>query len=83
MDAIHFSALIALWAFGFGLFAFLFTRLDKRLDRLEDKLDGFRTEVRTEIGGLRHDLVEEFRNQRAEVGNQVSAIANAINASRS
>lgn len=81
-DLTQFSALVALWAVGFGLFAFLFTRLDKRIDRLEDRFEGLENRFTTEIGALRHDLAEEFRAQRAEVSAQVAAFAAAINASR-
>jgi len=81
-DLSQFSALVALWAVGFGLFAFMFqrleTRIDKRIDRLEDRFVG----LEGKIGELRHDLAEEFRAQRAEVSAQVAAIAAAINASR-
>lgn len=71
-DLAQFSALAALIIGGFGLFAFMFTRLEKRLDRLD-----------TDMKELRRDMAEEFRTQRAEVAAQVSAIANAILATRS
>jgi len=74
-DLTQFGALVALWVGGLGLFAFMFQRLEKRIDRLE-------TEMRDGFKGLRSDLAEEFRAQRAEVAAQVSAIANAIIASR-
>lgn len=92
-DLTQFSALVALWVGGLGLFAFLFQRLDGRIDRLETEMrDGFK-ELRGEMRGdreqsrqdreqLRRDLAEEFRAQRAEVAAQVSAIANAIIAGR-
>jgi hypothetical protein len=59
---------------GFALFAVLLQRIDNRIDRLE-------TEFRTEFAGLRRDLAEEFRQQRKEVADYVTAIATAINAS--
>jgi hypothetical protein len=74
-DLTQFSALVALWGVGLGLFTYLFTRLERRVDGLE-------TEFRNFSKDLRRDLAEEFRIQRAEVAAQVSAIANAINASR-
>jgi hypothetical protein len=74
-DLTQFGALVALWVGGLGLFAFMFQRLEKRIDRLE-------TEMRDGFKGLRSDLAEEFRAQRAEVAAQVSAITNAIIASR-
>src|SRR5215475_468779 len=74
-DVSQFSALIALWAVGFGLFAFMFQRLESRLEKRMDRLD-------TDIKDLRRDLAEEFRAQRAEVSAQVAAIAAEINASR-
>ncbi|HYP38214.1 MAG TPA: hypothetical protein VEQ62_17900 [Stellaceae bacterium] len=78
-DIAQFSALAALIIGGFGLFAFMFTRLEKRMDRFEEKLDRLHL---TDLPQLRRDLAEEFRAQRAEVAAQVSAIANAINAAR-
>ena len=71
-DLTQFSTLIALWVGGLGLFVFLFTRLERRMDQLD-----------ADFKGLRQDLAEEFRAQRAEVSAQVAAIAAAINASRS
>jgi hypothetical protein len=71
-DLAQFSALAALIIGGFGLFAFMFTRLERRLDRLD-----------VDMRELRRDMAEEFRAQRAEVAAQVSAIANAILATRS
>jgi hypothetical protein len=71
----QFSVLAALIVGGFGLFAFMFTRLETRLDRRMDRLED-------EIKELRRDLAEEFRNQRAEVAQQITAITNAIIASR-
>jgi hypothetical protein len=70
-DLAQFSALVALIIGGFGLFAWMFTRLEDRVERME-----------RDLKDLRRDLAEEFRAQRAEVATQVSAIANAINASR-
>lgn len=70
-DIAQFSALATLIIGGFGLFAFMFTRLENRVDRVD-----------AQLVQLRRDLAEEFRSQRAEVSAQVSAIASAINASR-
>ena len=74
-DVAQFSALAALIIGGFGVFAFMFQRLETwlalRIDRVE-----------TELKDLRRDLAEEFRAQRAEVAEQVSTIASAINAAR-
>jgi hypothetical protein len=67
---------------GFALFAVLLQRIDNRIDRLETKFDSLETKFHTEFAGLRRDLGEEFRAQRAEVAAQVSAIANAITAAR-
>jgi hypothetical protein len=75
-DLAPFTALIALWVAGLGLFTFLFTRLERRMDRVE-------TEMRDGFKELRRDLAEEFRAQRKEVADYVTAIASAINASRS
>ena len=74
-DIAQFGGLAALIIGGFGLFAFMFQRLETRLDASIDRVD-------TELKDLRRDLAEEFRAQRAEVAAHVSAIANAINASR-
>lgn len=71
-----------LWAAGLALFVFLFLRLERRVEKLETRVDLLATEVRDGFAGLRRDLAEEFRTQRAEVSAQVSAIANAINAAR-
>lgn len=76
-DLAQFTALAALIIGGFGLFAFMFqrleTRLDGRIDRLDDRMRGIDAEIKdlrreTEAGHrqLRHDLAEEFRAQRAE-----------------
>lgn len=70
-DLTQFSTLVALIALSAGLYAFLWNQLNHRVDRIEDKIDG-----------LRRDLAEEFRSQRAEIAAQVTAIASAINASR-
>jgi hypothetical protein len=70
-DLAQFSVLAALIIGGFGFFAFRFVRLEHRMDRLEG-----------EFKNLRRDLAEEFRAQRAEVANQITAITNAIIASR-
>ena len=75
MDIAQFSALAALLIGGFGLFAFMFQRLETRLDR---RIDG----VETELKDLRHDLAEEFRAQRSEIAAQTAAVASAINAAR-
>jgi septal ring factor EnvC (AmiA/AmiB activator) len=83
MDLAQFGALAALIIGGFGLFAFMFTRLETRMDR---QFDDFRQDLaalRAELVQSRRDMAEEFRAQRAEVAAQVSAIANAINTSRS
>ena len=69
-DLPQFGALAALIIGGFGLFAFMFTRLESRVERIE-----------TEFKKLRRDLAEEFRAQRAEVAQQITAITNAIIAS--
>lgn len=71
-----------LWAAGLALFVFLFLRLERRVERLDARVDLLAGEVREGFAGLRRDLAEEFRAQRAEVSAQVSAIANAINAGR-
>jgi hypothetical protein len=71
-DLAQFSALAALIIGGFGLFAFMFTRLERRIDRLD-----------VDMKELRRDMAGEFRAQRAEVAAQVSAIANTILATRS
>ena len=71
----QFSALAALIIGGFALFAFMFQRFETRLDVRIDRVD-------TELKDLRRDLAEEFRAQRAEVAEQVSTIASAINAAR-
>ena len=63
-DLAQFSALAALIVGGFGLFAFMFQRLEDRIDRLEDS------------------VAAEFRQQRKEVADYVTAIATAISASR-
>jgi hypothetical protein len=85
-DIAQFSALAGLILGGFGLFAFMFqrleSRLDDRIDRLDDRVGRLETEVRDGFAGLRRDLAEEFRAQRAEAAAQTSAIANAINAAR-
>jgi hypothetical protein len=88
-DLAQFSVLAALIIGGFGLFAFMFTRLEHRIDRIENRLDrlvGRIGDVEQSIPGqfaqLRRDLAEEFRAQRAEVANQITAITNAIIASR-
>jgi hypothetical protein len=70
-DLTQFGALAALIIGGFGLFAFMFTRLENRVERVE-----------TEFKELRKDLAEEFRTQRAEVSQQITAITNAIIATR-
>jgi hypothetical protein len=74
-DVAQFSALAALIIGGFGVFAFMFQRLETRLAVRIDR-------VETELKDLRRDLAEEFRAQRAEVAEQVSTIASAINAAR-
>jgi hypothetical protein len=73
-DLAQFTALAAL-IIGFGLFAFMFQRLEARLDGRTDRFE-------TEMRDLRRDMAEEFRAQRAKVAAQTSAIANAIIASR-
>jgi hypothetical protein len=86
MNTALFGALAALIIGGFGLFAFMFqrleNRLDGRIDRLDDKIARLETETRDGFKKLRGGLAEEFRAQRAEVAAQVSAIANIIIASR-
>jgi hypothetical protein len=77
-DLAQFSVLAALIIGGFGMFALVFTRLENRFDRLEDRLFG----TDGEFKALRRDLAEEFRAQRAEVSQQITAIASAIIASR-
>jgi hypothetical protein len=67
---------------GFALFAVLLQRIDNGINRLETKFASLETKFHTEFAGLRRDLAEEFRAQRAEVSAQVSAIANAITATR-
>jgi len=71
--------LVTVFTASFGIFAAFviggFVLLFSEIRRLEVKIDSGFT-------GLRHDLAEEFRAQRAEVGAQVAAIAAAINASR-
>jgi hypothetical protein len=74
-DLAQFSALVALLIGGFGLFAFMFTRLENRLDSRIDRLE-------RGLQQLRVDMTEEFRAQRAEVSAQVAAITNALIASR-
>jgi hypothetical protein len=74
-DLAQFTALATLIIGGFGLFAFMFQRLEARLD---GRMDRFEAEIKE----LRRDMAEEFRAQRAEVAAQTSAIANAIIASR-
>jgi hypothetical protein len=80
-DLAQFTALII---GGFGLFAFMFQRLeirlDNRIDRVENEIKALRSELGEEGKALR--LAEEFRAQRAEVAAQTSALANAIIASR-
>ncbi|MBV8845308.1 MAG: hypothetical protein JO307_21075 [Bryobacterales bacterium] len=67
---------------GFGLFAWMFQRLETRLDGRIDKQERRFDRIEQEIKDLRRDLAEEFRAQRAEAAAQVSALANAINAAR-
>ena len=71
--------LVTTFTASFGIFAAFviagFVLLFSEIRRLETKIDSGFT-------ALRHDLAEEFRAQRAEVGAQVAAIAAAINASR-
>jgi hypothetical protein len=74
-DLAQFTALATLIIGGFGLFAFMFQRLEARLD---GRMNRFEAEIKE----LRRDMAEEFRAQRAEVAAQTSAIANAIIASR-
>ena len=85
-DLAQFGALAALIIGGFGLFAFMFqrleTRLDNRIDRLDDRIGNLEQRLPAEFAQLRRDLAEEFRAQRAEVAAQISVIANAINATR-
>jgi hypothetical protein len=79
-DVLAFTGAFALLAtFVVAGFALLFTEMR----RLEGKLDGAITGFRGEVSGLRHDLAEEFRAQRAEVLAQTTALANAITAARS
>jgi hypothetical protein len=75
----EFAVLAALIIGGFGLFAFMFQRLEGRLDT---RINALETEMRDGFKELRRDLAEEFRTQRAEVAAQVTAISNAIIASR-
>jgi uncharacterized protein YPO0396 len=82
MDLAQFSALAALVIGGFGLFAFMFTRLETRMDRQFDKVDGRFARIDDQFAELRRDMAEEFRAQRAEVAAQTTALANAIIASR-
>jgi hypothetical protein len=70
-DLTQFGALAALIIGGFGLFAFMFTRLENRVERVE-----------AEFKHLRRDLAEEFRAQRAEVAAHITAITNALITSR-
>jgi hypothetical protein len=70
-DLAQFSVLAALIIGGFGMFAFMFTRLEGRLVGIEG-----------EFKNSRRDLAEEFRAQRTEVAQQIMAITNAIIASR-
>jgi F0F1-type ATP synthase membrane subunit b/b' len=85
-DITEFSTLVALIALSAGFYAFLFNRLENRIEHRIDSLAHDVSELRKGLGAqqqsLRKDLTEEFRAQRAEVLAQVSAIANAINASR-
>ena len=72
-DVLAFTAAFAIFAtFVVAGFALLFTELR----RIETKFE-------TEIRGLRRDLAEEFRAQRAEVLAQTNALAAAITAARS
>lgn len=69
-------------------------RMEQRMDRLEDKvdrlhqtrMDRFEEKLdrlhQTDFPQSRRELAEEFRAQRAEVAEQVSTIASAINAAR-
>jgi hypothetical protein len=89
MELAQFSALATLIIGGFGLFAFMFTRLEKRMDKFDDQFTEMRresdqrfAEIRGDLVQARRDMAEEFRAQRAEVAAQVNAIANAIIASR-
>ena len=78
----EFTALIGFQAVLLVMFVFLFTRLERRVERLEDSMKGGFADLRTEMTQLRRDLAEEFRAQRAEVAQQITAISNAIIASR-
>jgi hypothetical protein len=88
-DLTQFGALAALIIGGFGLFAFMFTRLEHRMDRFEERMDqlaghlgNVEQSIPAQFENLRRDLAEEFRAQRAEVAQQITAITNAIIASR-
>lgn len=92
-DLPTFGALAALIIGGFGLFAFTFQRLEGRFERVDTELKGLirdldgrvdnrMNRLETELKELRRDLAEEFRAQRAEVVQQVSAITNAIIAAK-
>lgn len=81
-DIAQFSTLATLIIGGFSLFAFLFTRLEGRVIKLEDRMRDLERALPREFQTLRRDLAEEFRAQRAEVAAQVTAITNAIIASR-
>jgi len=75
----EFTVLVGFQAVLLGIFVFLFTRLERRVDSLAHEVSELRTK---DFPALRHDLAEEFRAQRAEAAAQITAIATAINASR-
>jgi uncharacterized protein YPO0396 len=86
---VEFALVLAFQAILLGVFVFLFTRLENRVDRLSDRvdqlsdhLDQLGNRVNGDVTGLRKDLAEEFRAQRAEVAAQITAITNAILATR-
>jgi flagellar capping protein FliD len=99
-DLAQFSVLAALIIGGFGVFAFMFQRLESRMiggenrldgrmdrlesrmDRLEERISSLERIIPAQFEQLRRDLAEEFRAQRAEMSNQITAITNAIIATR-
>jgi hypothetical protein len=77
------AIIIAFQAVLLGVFVFMFTRLENRLENRIDRLAQSVSDLRTkDLPDLRKDLAEEFRAQRTEVSAQITAITNAILASR-
>jgi len=78
-DVVQFRALAALIVGGFGLFAFMFQRLETRLDacidRLADEVQQFGRDHRNDMERLRRDLAPSVRvidraNSRLNVRNR-------------